>query len=362
MGELTTRDLNRATLARQLLLERHELPVTEAVERLAGMQGQEPKHPFIGLWTRLAGFETGDLHDALHDRRLVRATMMRGTLHLVSAADYTSYRSTLRPVLEAGLAVLGDRAAGLEPDKVTAAATGLLGERGPLTFADIRAALQERFPDVNDRALGYATRMLVPLVMVPDDSRWSFPSNAPFTPAENWLGRPPEPEAAAEEFLLRYLAAFGPATPQDFQTWSGLQQAKPLFEAVHDRLTELTADGKTLYDVPDAPRPGEDAAAPPRYLPEFDNLLLSHAVRTRIIDDAHKPAVFTKNLRVKSTYLIDGRVAGLWTTDVKRGTATLRITPFGRLLKRDAAALEKEGDALLRFAEPDAKAYSFIVE
>jgi hypothetical protein len=158
---------------------------------------------------------------------------------------------------------------------------------------------------------------------------------------------------------VRYLEAFGPATPADFQTWSGLPKAKALFDKLE--LEEFTDEnGKTLYDVPGAPRPDPDTAAPVRFLPEFDNLLLAHARRERVIADEHRPAVFTKNLRVKSTYLVDGVVAGLWTAEKKRGLATLTLTPFGRTLKKTAGHLEREGTALLRFLEPDAKTYEVV--
>jgi len=198
----------------------------------------------------------------------------------------------------------------------------------------------------------------VPLVVVPSETRWGYAANPRFSPGGDWVSAKLTDNGAAE-LARRYLAAFGPATPADFQTWAGLQKAKPLFDSLD--LVELRCDGKAVYDLPDAPRPGEDAEAPVRYLPEFDNLLLAHAKRTRIIADEHKPAVYTKNLRVKATYLIDGMVAGLWTAEKKRGVATLRLTPFGRLLKKHRTALEKEGDALLRFLEPDAKSYAFEV-
>ena len=165
--------------------------------------------------------------------------------------------------------------------------------------------------------------------------------------------------AVPEELVVRYLEAFGPATPADFQTWSGLPKAKPLFDQLE--LEEFTDEsGKTLYDVPAGPRPDPDTPAPVRFLPEFDNLLLAHAKRERIIADEHRSAVYTKNLRVKSTYLVDGLVAGLWTAEKKRGVATLTLTPFGRTLKKTATELECEGSALLRFLEPDAKTYEVV--
>jgi len=256
------------------------------------------------------------------------------------------------------LKVLGDRGAGLEPDKVVAAAAKLLAKE-PLTFTEVRDALQEQFPEVNERALGFCTRMLVPLAMYPADVRWSWTANSRFTPAEEWIGKKLHKRAEPLELVTRYLQAFGPATPADFQTWSGLQKAKPLFDEL-DLETFTDEAGKTLYDVPDGPRPDEDTPAPVRFLPEFDNVLLSHAKRERIIADEHKPHVFTKNLRVKATYLVDGLVAGLWTAEKKRGVATLTVTPFGKLLKKAQAELEREGAALIRFLEPDAKTHAVV--
>jgi hypothetical protein len=358
MAVLSAKAINRATLARQLLLERAAVGPAEAVRQLAGMQGQEPKHPYVGLWTRLDGFADADLTAAVEARDVVRATLFRGTLHLVTAEDYLRFRTTLAPVLEAGLKMLKERGEGLEPDKVVASARKLLAKE-PLTFTEVRDALQQQFPDVNDRALGFCTRMMVPLVMYPTDTRWGWPANARFTPAEQWIGRKPFLDAVPEELVIRYLDAFGPATPADFQTWSGLPGAKAVFEAAElERFEDGT--GRTLYDVPKAPRPDPDTPAPVRFLPEFDNLLLAHAKRERVIGDAYRPAVFTKNLRVKATYLVDGHVAGLWTAEKKRAVATLTLTPFEPVAKRVTTALEREGEALLRFLEPDAKTYTVV--
>ena len=360
MVVMSGRAVNRATLARQLLLERADVSAVDVVERLVGMQGQEPKHPYVGLWSRIDGFAEEDLDRAVEAREVVRATMFRGTLHLVTAADYLRFRKTVSPVLEAGMKVLGDRGAGLEPAKVVTAAKKLLAKE-PLTFTEVRDALQKQFPDVNERALGFCTRMLVPLVMYPTDARWSWSANARFTPAEDWIGGKLHTRAEPQELVTRYLQAFGPATPADFQTWSGLQKAKPLFDELE--LETFTDEaGKTLYDVPDGPRPDPDTPAPVRFLPEFDNILLSHAKRERIIADEHKPAVYTKNLRVKATYTVDGLVAGLWTAEKKRGVATLTVTPFVRTLKKTLTELEREGTALLRFLEPDAKTFTIVTD
>ncbi|GAB2636207.1 winged helix DNA-binding domain-containing protein [Kribbella swartbergensis] len=360
MAVLSAKAVGRATLARQMLLERADVSAVEAVGRLAGMQGQEPKHPYVGLWSRVAGFAEGDLDRAVEEREVVRATLFRGTLHLVTAEDYLRFRTTLAPVLEAGLRILKERGEGLEPQKVVKAAQKLLAKE-PLTFTEVRDALQKEFPAVNERALGFCTRMMVPLVIHPTGTRWSWPANARFTPAEAWLGGKLHPKPVPDELVLRYLQAFGPATPADFQTWSGLPKAKPVFDGLE--LERFTDDaGKTLYDVPDAPRPDPDTPAPVRFLPEFDNLLLAHAKRERIIADEHKPAVFTKNLRVKATYTVDGLVAGLWTAAKKRGVATLTLTPFGRTTKKTLAELEREGTGLLRFLEPDAKTFEVVTD
>jgi hypothetical protein len=348
---LSLRQLNRATLARQLLLERADVSVVEAVERLAGMQAQEPRPPFVGLWTRLRGFARADLAEALRDRQVVRATLMRGTLHLMSARDYAALRSALQPMLTASMKLLGDRGTGLDLDQVLPAARQLLAER-PRTFDETRAALVELFRGVNDRALGYATRVSLPLVMVPTDDRWAFPSNSSFALAEQWLGAPIAENTAPEQLVLRYLAAFGPASVADAQEWSGVGGLKPVFESLRPKLLTFRDERKReLFDLPDAPRPDPDVPAPPRFLPEFDNLVLAHSVRTRILADEHRGRVVTKNLRVHATLLVDGFVRGTWRIERKRATATLQLDPFEPLSPTDTAALEAEGEALVRFVE-----------
>jgi hypothetical protein len=352
---LTARRLNRATLARQMLLRRERGSVAEAVERLCGMQAQEPRPPFPGLWTRLHGFRREDLHRALHDRTVVRGTLMRGTLHLMSAADYIAHRMTLQPMLTRSLALLGTRAEGLDADEVLPVARALLGET-PRTFSELRAALVEAFPDSNDRALGFTVRMSLPLVMIPTEERWAFPADSRFGLAEQWLGTAVSNEANTEALVLRYLAAFGPATAGDVQQWSGLQGVKPVLESLRPRLVVFHDErGRTLFDLPDAPRPAEETPAPPRFLPEFDNLVLSHADRTRVLADKHRQFVLgAKNGRIPATFLVDGWVAGSWRVERKREAATLAMTPFDPLPKNVAATLAEEGDALLRFLEDDA--------
>jgi hypothetical protein len=354
---LNRAQLNRATLARQLLLSRAAVSAVDAIERLAGMQAQEPKHPFIGLWTRVEGFACEDLLAALRERDVVRATLMRSTLHLMSAADYAAVRMALQPQRSVALRVLGARSQGLDLDKVLPAARALLVGT-PLPFDEIRARLQEQFPDVNDRALGYAVRTLVPLVMVPSDGdRWGFARVSRFALADEWLDEPLADDAL-ETLVTRYLRAFGPASAKDVQTWSGAGAMKQVLDGMHDRL-DVFADerGRELFDLPEAPRPDAETPAPARLLPEFDNLVLAHDDRSRVIADEHRPLVTTKNLRVRATFLVDGMVRGTWTIAVKRKVATLTLAPFASLGKPAVKELEPEAEALLRFAEPDAKGW-----
>ncbi|MFG1703130.1 winged helix DNA-binding domain-containing protein [Nonomuraea sp. M3C6] len=337
---LTLRDLNRATLARQHLLTRYEGDPVEVVHRLVGLQAQEPRPPYLGVWTRLEGFQRDDLHAALHARTMVRATMWRATLHLVTAADFAAFRPVVRPVLAAA----ARRFEGIDFDAVVAAADRLLAE-GPLTFNELRPRLLEEFPGAYDRALGYAVRMLTPLVMVPSEDRWSFPRESSFALPGIDLN-----PADVETLIKRYLAAFGPATPADVQTWSGLGGIRAVMQGMDlERLTGPAAN--ELFDLPDAPRPGGDVPAPVRFLPDFDTLILGHADRTRVLAEEYKARVATKNLRVKAVYLVDGFAAGTWQIKRTGKRARLLVSPF---TSTSLDLLEEEGTRLLEFAEPDA--------
>jgi hypothetical protein len=191
--------------------------------------------------------------------------------------------------------------------------------------------------------------------MVPTADRWAFPTQAKFALAEDWLDRPIADDPSPDALVLRYLAAFGPATAADVQTWSGLQGMKAVLDGLRPQLATFRDEhGRELFDLPDAPRPDADVPAPPRFLPEFDNLVLAHADRTRVLADEHRGVVVTKNLRVRSTFLWDGVVRGTWEIKRKRVAATLHLAPFEPLPKGAADALAAEGEALLRFVEEDA--------
>ncbi len=347
---LSLRELGRATLARQLLLERHELRATEAVGRLAGMQAQEPGPPYLGLWSRLTGFESEELSAAIESREVVRAALMRGTLHLLPAADFLRLRSAIAPAVGAGmLRVLGKRAEGIDVDELVAQGRSLFDDSDALSAKAMRDTLAERHPEADVRALAAVVRTQLPLVRVPDGGRWGFTPKAPFTDAERWLGKPLRKSADRKELVRRYLAAFGPATVKDAEAWSGVDGLAPAFEGLE---TFADEDGRELFDLPDAPRPGEDAEAPVRLLPEFDNLLLAYADRRRVIADRHRENLTSKNLRVRATVLVDGTVAAFWRTEKK---ATLVVEPLRKLKAAERKAVEEEARGLLAFAEPKAK-------
>jgi len=288
---------------------------------------------------------------------------MRGTLHLMSAADYLALRGPLQPMLTKGMqAILRERAQDLDMDALEAEARSFFGGK-PATFDALRNYLKAKNPEADERAMAYAIRMHLPLVQVPTDDPWGFPSAADFALADDWLGKKvPTGEAPAHTLVRRYLAAFGPATPRDAQVWSGLQSLRQAFEELRSELVTFRDERKReLFDLPEAPRPPEDTPAPVRFLPEFDNLVLAHDDRTRVIADEHRPKVTLKNLQVRATFLVDGFVAGTWKVERKRKTADLILEPFGKLAKKTIAELEREGDALLRFVEEDAEARSIKI-
>lgn len=356
---LTRRALNRALLARQMLLRREEIPAVEAVGRLAGMQSQAPNPPYVGLWTRLEGFRHEELSQAVRDRTVVRMALMRSTIHLATASDALELRPLVAPVLERGFrSNYGKRLEGLELVEVAAAGRALVEEE-PRTFAELGTRLGERWPGRDPAALAQAVRTFVPLVQVPPRGLWGARGQATHTSAEAWLGRPLAAAPSAEEMVLRYLAAFGPATVKDAQAWSGISRLRDVFAVLRPRLrTFRDEDGNELFDLPGAPRPDPATPAPARFLPEWDNVLLSHAVRTRILADEHRPRVFTVNGIILGTVLVDGFVAGTWKIARERGTATLHVEPFAPLSGPDRAAVEEEGAGLLAFAAADAHAHA----
>jgi hypothetical protein len=352
---LTLRALNRATLARQLLLERTNRPILGAVEHLVGLQAQVPPNPYLALWSRLARFDPEELSGLLTDREVVRIVVMRGTIHLVTAADALVLRPLMQPVLTVELARHRDFAPPLRGVDLTAvfdAARALLAER-PHTGAQLRTALGARFPDLDPAALVYACRCLLPLVQVPPRGLWRRSGHVALTTTDAWLGAPIATEPSIDDVVLRYLGAFGPATPGDVAAWSRLTGFREIVERLRPLLRPFRDErGRELFDLPDAPRPDPDTPAPPRFLPEYDNLLLSHADRTRVVSEEHRSWLFNTPAPVHGSVLHDGFLAGTWSIDRNDG-AVLMIRPVVTVSKRATAALEAEGRRMLRFLEPD---------
>lgn len=356
---LTVGELNRSTLARQMLLDRASLPVLDALKRLVGLQAQQPQPPYLGLWTRLRSFERAELTQLLETRQVVRATMMRATLHLMTAEDYTLLRPALQPALTRSLSAFFSKQVKAAPiEQIVEAAHAYIQEQ-PRTFVEIRARLTELFPTIDPALLAYAVRMHLPLVQVPPGGQWDFTGSPALTLASPWSGCAlTDEQEGLRHLVLRYLAAYGPATIKDLQTWSGLTRLGEVVKACRPALrTFRDEQGRELLDLMDTPLLDAATPAPPRFLPEFDNLLLAHADRGRIIAAEYRSAVFLTVGRVRATFLIDGFVSGTWKIEQAQKIARLTIEPFRSLSRRVRSELMEEGERLLRWIADGAETF-----
>jgi winged helix DNA-binding protein len=351
---LSERALNRATLARQHLLERAPARAIDAIGQLAGMQSQAPLAPYVGLWTRLPDFAPGELATLTEDRQVVRLQLMRNTVHLVRARDALDWAALFAPLRTAEFnANFRAGTAGADLSAVLDQAGPLLAER-PRSRAELGRLLAERWPDAEPRALGYAVTLQLVLCQVPPRGVWGKGGGATWAPLSDWLGAPlgtGPTGPVVDALVLRYLGAFGPASVADVQAWSGLTRLREVVERLPVRVFRGQT-GALLYDLPDAPRPPEDTPAPPRFLPEYDNLLLSHADRARVIPHRRSVPLPPGNGAAGGTFLIDGRWQGTWQLRDHR----LRIQPFASLGTADRDALLAEADGLSAFIAPQTTA------
>ena len=338
---LSRRALNRALLARQHLLERARRGAWSTIEHLVAMQGQEPPSPHIGLWTRLEGFDPAEL-DALHtDRLVVRGWLMRTTLHTVAADDYVAFRALFAPVARrAFLGAFRRAVEGVDLDALAACARRLV-EAEPRGTAAIGKALSARWPDVEPRVLGYAAGFLLPMVQPPPRGLWGDRRRPVVTTAEAWLGRALDADPDPAPLVFRYLAAFGPATPADFRAWCGLPGAADLFARVAPRLRRFRDErGRELFDVPGCPLPDPDTPAPVRYLPVFDNAILAHDDRSRILADGYPPRVADEPV-----LLVDGFAVASW----RVADGRVQVRPFAPVDPRHEPEIAAEGERLAAF-------------
>jgi hypothetical protein len=355
------RALNRALLARQLLLQRATLTPFAATEHLIGLQSQAPHPPYTGLWTRLADFDPELVSAGLLNRSLVRASTFRGTVHLMSARDAQGVRPLLQPtydrLLRANAAF--PKLQGLDFDAIATFGRRELGDR-PRSMHELHSAILAHWPDRDPAAIALAISDLVPLVQIPPRGLWRTAGKPLFTPLDTWIGELADPPPL-ETFVRRYLTAYGPATPQDMHTWSGLMGLKEAFERVRPELLAIPHGKRILFDLPEAPRPDPETPAPVRFIPEWDNLLIGHKVRTRIIPEAYRKRIATPNGMVPGTVLIDGFMNGTWKVKEEKDGAALAITLFSPIATAECTDLEQEADRLLAFLCPDANTRSWTI-
>lgn len=341
---LSARELNRALLERQLLLRRRAMDVGAALEHLVGLQAQNPNGPYLALWARLADFDPEDLAGRIERRRAVRIALMRWTLHVVTARDCVTLRPLVQPVMERRMRALFGRHLGdVDLDLLVARGRALV-EQQPRSLGDVGRLLAEDWPGHEPSVLGNVLAALAPLAQVPPRGLWGRNGRAVQTTAERWLARPLEaPGGAPDALLVRYLAAFGPAGVDDMRRWSGLRGLGSAIERLRPHLRSLRDEhGRELFDVLDGPLPAPDTPAPPRFLPECDNVVLAHADRSRIVAEPHRRLV-----AAQKTFLVDGFVGGTWKLIRGSRTATLAISPIAPIARADRLALAEEGARLL---------------
>jgi hypothetical protein len=355
---LTQRELNRAVLARQLLLKRARLPLTEALERVAGLQAQYAPSSYVRLWSSLEGFWREDLTRALEHRQVVQGTLMRSTIHLVSARDYWPFAEAIRRDQRDWWDRTHRRFVGevdmKRADRLVAKALA----DGPRRRDELLEVVRPLAPE---RATFVWQGVGLDLVRVPPSGTWERRRADLYATADSWIGKACVREPDAHDHVLRrYLGAFGPSRLADAAKWAGVnvKTLRPSTERVRLRRFR-DEEGKELLDLAETPLPPAETRAPVRFLPTWDSTLLVHVRRTLILPEEYRPLLFTtKNPQSLATFLVDGSVAGSWRVDRANDRATLELSPFAPLPRRVAAELRAEGEALVRFHEPDATTHA----
>ncbi len=329
----------------------------DAVRHLVGLQTQVPGTHYTALWSRLDGFDAEAFSRRFEAREFVRLSLQRATLHTVTADDCLALRPVLQRAKEGPIRTgFGGRLDGVDLARLAVAARAL-AEEEPRTLREFGEALAAEWPGVDPHTLGQAVRAFLPMVQTPPRGLWRRGGAARHTTAEHWLGAPLGTDTEPDALVRRYLAAFGPASAKDAGTWSGLTGLGPVFARLKDELAVFRDErGTELFDLPDAPRPDPDTPAPPRFLPEYDNLLIGHADRSRVMTPEDRARIWAGKNRALPAFLIDGFTAGVWqlTTDRAGTAAVLTLTPFGDPTPGERAAVEAEGAALLAFHAPGA--------
>ena len=354
---LTQRELNRALLARQLLLERSPKRLVPAIEQVGGLQTQYAPSAYIGLWTRLERFELGDLTCALEQKRVVQATLMRSTIHIVSRADYWPFADGIRDDRREWWERVHRRyVAAVDMQAATRIVRDALAG-GPRRRNELVDLL--RPPDASRATLVW-NGLPLDLVRVPPSGTWERRRADLYATAENWLGPSPATRDEGLDLLLRrYLAGFGPARLADAADWAGVNVSslKPSAERLSLR-TFRDEDGKVLLDLPRAPLPG-DVPAPVRFIPTWDAILLVHARRAQVLPERFRPLLFnTKAPQSMATFAVDGAIAGAWHVERTKAKATILLKPFEPLPRGARRELRDEAERLVRFHEPDATSYA----
>ncbi|MFB6724616.1 winged helix DNA-binding domain-containing protein [Kribbella sp. NPDC056345] len=355
MSKLSLQAQNRATLQRQWLLERHDATALEAIEHLVGMQAQVPLAPYVGLWTRLTNFQPDDLVKLLEGREAVRGSMMRATIHLMTSPDFLAFRPLIQPRLDRevfqNMTYGRHRLEGLDMPAVLQAGTDRITE-SPATAVQLREHLAPLWPDRDPAALAHAVRCLLPTIQTPPRGIWGKGGNPAMSLPHLWLNADLDPSPNPESLVLRYLAAYGPASVMDAQSWSGLTHLTEIFDRLDLRTYTDADSGRTLYDLPTLTLPDPDIDPPIRFLPEFDNLYLSHANRSRWLPT---PTTRLQSLYVQGTLLHNGHPTATWRLPKNTKTqAHLEITPITNLPKKTQSLIEPEAQALLTFTNPTA--------